>query len=222
MIHLLPVTFWITGLRCTCATPRGRAYLLVLSRFGLNIYSLLRSTCLNAWRKQNIYCLSLPRCSQLSPSPIPSFTSHGRLCLLAGDAQFFPVSLCCRVCLISSRQKMDSDSDSPFNYSWPSFPKMKIRRRASKQGSSWDLLPLLEPRQASSSSYLSFPHCFAELFLMECMFIRVFVNLTHRLYSRPWSKPTHSSCVPFTWNLLLVLYYAYAIVQKINRELSTR
>ncbi|XP_068941056.1 rho guanine nucleotide exchange factor 28 isoform X6 [Petaurus breviceps papuanus] len=28
---------------------------------------------------------------------------------------------------------MDSDSDSPFNYSWPSFPKMKIRRRASRQ-----------------------------------------------------------------------------------------
>ncbi|XP_041101852.1 rho guanine nucleotide exchange factor 28-like isoform X7 [Polyodon spathula] len=28
---------------------------------------------------------------------------------------------------------MDSDSDSPFNYSWPSFPKMRIRRRSSKQ-----------------------------------------------------------------------------------------
>lgn len=27
---------------------------------------------------------------------------------------------------------MDSDSDSPFNYSWPSFPKMRIRRRTSK------------------------------------------------------------------------------------------
>ncbi|XP_066195264.1 rho guanine nucleotide exchange factor 28 [Sylvia atricapilla] len=27
---------------------------------------------------------------------------------------------------------MDSDSDSPFNYSWPSLPKMRIRRRASK------------------------------------------------------------------------------------------
>ncbi|XP_075397283.1 rho guanine nucleotide exchange factor 28 isoform X2 [Tenrec ecaudatus] len=33
---------------------------------------------------------------------------------------------------------MDSDSDSPFNYSWPSFPKMKIRRRASRQGRSFD------------------------------------------------------------------------------------
>ncbi|KAM6965456.1 rho guanine nucleotide exchange factor 28-like [Aplochiton taeniatus] len=28
---------------------------------------------------------------------------------------------------------MDSDSDSPFNYSWPSFPKMRIRRKTSKQ-----------------------------------------------------------------------------------------
>uniref|UniRef100_A0A8C3LW72 Rho guanine nucleotide exchange factor 28 n=1 Tax=Chrysolophus pictus TaxID=9089 RepID=A0A8C3LW72_CHRPC len=28
---------------------------------------------------------------------------------------------------------MDSDSDSPFNYSWPSLPKMRIRRRTSKQ-----------------------------------------------------------------------------------------
>ncbi|KAI4535689.1 hypothetical protein MG293_014016, partial [Ovis ammon polii] len=37
-------------------------------------------------------------------------------------------------------QKMDSDSDSPFNYSWPSFPKMKIRRRASKQDRSFDAL----------------------------------------------------------------------------------
>ncbi|XP_006874464.1 PREDICTED: rho guanine nucleotide exchange factor 28-like [Chrysochloris asiatica] len=35
---------------------------------------------------------------------------------------------------------MDSDSDSPFNYSWPSFPKMKIRRRASKQDRSFDVL----------------------------------------------------------------------------------
>ncbi|XP_042637254.1 rho guanine nucleotide exchange factor 28 [Orycteropus afer afer] len=35
---------------------------------------------------------------------------------------------------------MDSDSDSPFNYSWPSFPKMRIRRRASKQDRSFDVL----------------------------------------------------------------------------------
>ncbi|XP_046521566.1 rho guanine nucleotide exchange factor 28 isoform X15 [Equus quagga] len=35
---------------------------------------------------------------------------------------------------------MDSDSDSPFNYSWPSFPKMRIRRRASKQDRSFDVI----------------------------------------------------------------------------------
>ncbi|KAM5264266.1 rho guanine nucleotide exchange factor 28 [Ctenodactylus gundi] len=35
---------------------------------------------------------------------------------------------------------MDSDSDSPFNYSWPSFPKMRIRRRASRQDHSFDVL----------------------------------------------------------------------------------
>ncbi|XP_003785957.1 rho guanine nucleotide exchange factor 28 [Otolemur garnettii] len=35
---------------------------------------------------------------------------------------------------------MDSDSDSPFNYSWPSFPKMKIRRRTSRQDRSFDVL----------------------------------------------------------------------------------
>ncbi|XP_069818907.1 rho guanine nucleotide exchange factor 28 isoform X2 [Dendropsophus ebraccatus] len=28
---------------------------------------------------------------------------------------------------------MDSDSDSPFNYSWPSFPRMRIHRRPTKQ-----------------------------------------------------------------------------------------
>ncbi|XP_063819936.1 rho guanine nucleotide exchange factor 28 isoform X2 [Pseudophryne corroboree] len=28
---------------------------------------------------------------------------------------------------------MDSDSDSPFNYSWPSFPKMRIHRKPTKQ-----------------------------------------------------------------------------------------
>ncbi|XP_032134378.1 rho guanine nucleotide exchange factor 28 isoform X3 [Sapajus apella] len=40
---------------------------------------------------------------------------------------------------------MDSDSDSPFNYSWPSFPKMKIRRRASKQDRSFDVLKKSKP-----------------------------------------------------------------------------
>lgn len=29
---------------------------------------------------------------------------------------------------------MDSDSDSPFNYSWPSFPKMRMRRKLGKKG----------------------------------------------------------------------------------------
>ena len=31
-------------------------------------------------------------------------------------------------------QIMDSDSDSPFNYSWPSFPKMRMRRKTGKKG----------------------------------------------------------------------------------------
>ncbi|XP_035165917.1 rho guanine nucleotide exchange factor 28 isoform X6 [Oxyura jamaicensis] len=42
---------------------------------------------------------------------------------------------------------MDSDSDSPFNYSWPSLPKMRIRRRASKQEqrhSTFDVLKKLK------------------------------------------------------------------------------
>uniref|UniRef100_A0A8C0LWE9 Rho guanine nucleotide exchange factor 28 n=1 Tax=Canis lupus familiaris TaxID=9615 RepID=A0A8C0LWE9_CANLF len=34
---------------------------------------------------------------------------------------------------------MDSDSDSPLNYSWPSFPKMKTRRRAAKPDHSFDV-----------------------------------------------------------------------------------
>ncbi|KAM8960829.1 rho guanine nucleotide exchange factor 28 [Pelodytes ibericus] len=33
----------------------------------------------------------------------------------------------------SCLEAMDSDSDSPFNYSWPSFPKMRIQRRSTKQ-----------------------------------------------------------------------------------------
>ncbi|KAL9821666.1 rho guanine nucleotide exchange factor 28 isoform 2-T2 [Geothlypis trichas] len=42
---------------------------------------------------------------------------------------------------------MDSDSDSPFNYSWPSLPKMRIRRRASKpehRHSTFDVLRKLK------------------------------------------------------------------------------
>ncbi|XP_032532441.1 rho guanine nucleotide exchange factor 28 isoform X2 [Chiroxiphia lanceolata] len=38
---------------------------------------------------------------------------------------------------------MDSDSDSPFNYSWPSLPKMRIRRRASKPEHRHSTLDLL-------------------------------------------------------------------------------
>lgn len=186
MIHLLPVTFWITGLRCTCAPLRGRAYLLVLSRFGLNVYSLLLG--LHAWTPEG------SKTFIASPASVfAAFTQpHHFLLHHTGDSPpgwGRPSSS--QVSAVESvwfhpDKKMDSDSDSPFNYSWPSFPKMKIRRRASKQGSSWDLLPLLEPRQASSSSYLSFPRCFAELFLMECMFIRVFVKLSQYVfYSRP-------------------------------------
>eukprot|EP00076_Gallus_gallus_P014379 XP_015133145.1 rho guanine nucleotide exchange factor 28 isoform X5 [Gallus gallus] len=39
---------------------------------------------------------------------------------------------------------MDSDSDSPFNYSWPSLPKMRIRRRASKQAQRHSTLDILK------------------------------------------------------------------------------
>ena len=205
MIHLLPVTFWITGLWCTRATPRGRLHLLVLSQFGLNIYSLLLG--LHAWTPEG------SKTFIASPAPVfAAFTQpHPFLLHHMGDSPpgwGRPSSS--RVSAVESvwfhqDKKMDSDSDSPFNYSWPSFPKMKIRRRASKQGSSWDCLLLLEPRQASSSSYLSFPHCFAELFLMKCMFVRVFVKLSqYKCFTVDlWGKPAHSSCVAFTLNLPL-------------------
>ncbi|XP_067172533.1 rho guanine nucleotide exchange factor 28-like [Apteryx mantelli] len=39
---------------------------------------------------------------------------------------------------------MDSDSDSPFNYSWPSLPKMRIRRRASRQEQRHSTLDVLK------------------------------------------------------------------------------
>ena len=152
MIHLLPVTFWITGLWCTRATPRGRLHLLVLSQFGLNIYSLLLG--LHAWTPEG------SKTFIASPAPVfAAFTQpHPFLLHHTGDSPpgwGRPSSS--RGSAVESvwfhqDKKMDSDSDSPFNYSWPSFPKMKIRRRASKQGSSWDCLFLLEPRQASSSS----------------------------------------------------------------------
>ncbi|KAG5199066.1 hypothetical protein JEQ12_006766, partial [Ovis aries] len=52
-------------------------------------------------------------------------------------------------------KKMDSDSDSPFNYSWPSFPKMKIRRRASKQDRSFDALKKSKHRPFLAAGQLS-------------------------------------------------------------------
>uniref|UniRef100_A0A8C0H8I4 Phorbol-ester/DAG-type domain-containing protein n=1 Tax=Chelonoidis abingdonii TaxID=106734 RepID=A0A8C0H8I4_CHEAB len=39
---------------------------------------------------------------------------------------------------------MDSDSDSPFNYSWPSLPKMRIRRRGTKQEQQHSTLDVLK------------------------------------------------------------------------------
>ncbi|XP_010280590.1 PREDICTED: rho guanine nucleotide exchange factor 28, partial [Phaethon lepturus] len=43
---------------------------------------------------------------------------------------------------------MDSDSDSPFNYSWPSLPKMRIRRRASKPEQRHSTLDVLRKLKA--------------------------------------------------------------------------
>ncbi|XP_065517471.1 rho guanine nucleotide exchange factor 28 isoform X1 [Lathamus discolor] len=43
---------------------------------------------------------------------------------------------------------MDSDSDSPFNYSWPSLPKMRIRRRASKPDQRQSALDVLRKLKA--------------------------------------------------------------------------
>ncbi|XP_053909873.1 rho guanine nucleotide exchange factor 28 isoform X2 [Cuculus canorus] len=43
---------------------------------------------------------------------------------------------------------MDSDSDSPFNYSWPSLPKMRIRRRASKPEQRHSTLDILRKLKA--------------------------------------------------------------------------
>ncbi|KAM4808291.1 rho guanine nucleotide exchange factor 28 [Rhinophrynus dorsalis] len=40
--------------------------------------------------------------------------------------------------------RMDSDSDSPFNYSWPSFPKMRIQRRSTKQDKRYSSIDVLK------------------------------------------------------------------------------
>ncbi|XP_014635100.1 PREDICTED: rho guanine nucleotide exchange factor 28 [Ceratotherium simum simum] len=50
---------------------------------------------------------------------------------------------------------MDSDSDPPFNYSWPSFPKMRIRRRASKQDRSFDVIKSRHPAPFLAAGRLS-------------------------------------------------------------------
>lgn len=104
MIHLLPVTFWITGLRCTSTTLSCCARLLLLSQFGLHIYSLLLG--LHAWTPEGskTFIASPSRCSQLSPSPIPSFYITRETRLLAGDVRVLPESLLLNL-LISSRQK---------------------------------------------------------------------------------------------------------------------
>lgn len=133
-----------------------------------------RSTCLNAWRKLNIYCLSLPVFAAFTQPH--SFLLHhtGDLPLWLGTPESF-LSLSCWICWFHRDRKMDSDSDSPFNYSWPSFPKMKIRRRASKQGRSQDLIFYFPESQARHLHILtSLPRCFARLFLME---VRVYTRL---------------------------------------------
>ncbi|XP_071437121.1 rho guanine nucleotide exchange factor 28 isoform X2 [Pithys albifrons albifrons] len=48
---------------------------------------------------------------------------------------------------------MDSDSDSPFNYSWPSLPKMRIRRRASKPEHRHSTLDVLRKLKSPSTFF---------------------------------------------------------------------
>ncbi|XP_026722448.1 LOW QUALITY PROTEIN: rho guanine nucleotide exchange factor 28 [Athene cunicularia] len=48
---------------------------------------------------------------------------------------------------------MDSDSDSPFNYSWPSLPKMRIRRRASKSEQRHSTLDVFRKLKAPPTSF---------------------------------------------------------------------
>lgn len=93
-----------------------------------------------------------PRVRQLFTQPVPSFYITWETRLLAGTPGFF-LSLysICWICRSHRHKTMDSDSDSPFNYSWPAFPKMKIRRRASRQGRS--RAPLFSPEPSQASSY---------------------------------------------------------------------
>lgn len=98
---------------------------------------------------------------------------------------------------------MDSDSDSPFNYSWPSFPKMKIRRRASKKGRQI-MVPFVcpEPNPGTSRSYPSaehFPACLPACLLASV--VRVFTRLLELLLYKHfvYGLPRH------TYFLLLFL-----------------
>lgn len=50
---------------------------------------------------------------------------------------------------------MDSDSDSPFNYSWPSFPKMRMRRKMGKKGKGFTGRVTFSTSFPSSSSFLT-------------------------------------------------------------------
>ncbi|XP_074023040.1 rho guanine nucleotide exchange factor 28 [Numenius arquata] len=53
---------------------------------------------------------------------------------------------------------MDSDSDSPFNYSWPSLPKMRIRRRASKPEQRHSTLDVLRKLKAPPTLFAATRH----------------------------------------------------------------
>ncbi|XP_014820600.1 PREDICTED: rho guanine nucleotide exchange factor 28 isoform X9 [Calidris pugnax] len=53
---------------------------------------------------------------------------------------------------------MDSDSDSPFNYSWPSLPKMRIRRRASKPEQRHSTLDVLRKFKAPPTLFAATRH----------------------------------------------------------------
>lgn len=185
MIHLLPVTFWITGLWCTNTTLSCLSLLFHFLRLAL-IFTASFSVYMPGRLKEAKRLLPLPpRVRELFTQP-HSFLWHHRVDSPPGGGrpQFF-LSLSCWICWFKQNKKMDSDSDSPFNYSWPSFPKMKIRRRASKQGRSRNLLLPSEPSQGFSYSYLSFPHCFARLLSDELqVYTCLYKTLTLKILCR--------------------------------------
>lgn len=177
MIHVLPVTFWITGLWCTSTTLSCLSLLLYFP--GLALIFTASFSVYTPGRLKEAKCLLplRPRVRELFTQP-HSFLWHHTVDSPPGWGR--PSSSCVspvEFVDLSNTKKMDSDSDSPFNYSWPSFPKMKIRRRPSKQGRSQNLLFPSEPSQGSSYSYLSFPRCFARLLPVSCKFVRVFIKL---------------------------------------------